>query len=99
MSEEQGEFAVVYEASGRLAGEMIRAFLEAQGIPAIINQESAGATYGFTVGPLGLVDVMVPESRKEEAIRILEEMEEGAFEVDDPETGPSFPQAEEDEEL
>ncbi len=79
------EYVVVYLANGMLAGEMIRNFLQAQGIPAMLNQESAGTTYGFTVGPLGLVDVLVPANQKDEAKKLLEEMEEGDFELPDEE--------------
>lgn len=67
----------VYTANGRLHAETVRLFLEANGIAAEILQESAGSTYGLTVGPLGEVDIYVPEHQVEEAERLLEAMENG----------------------
>ena len=73
------DYELAYIANGQLAGEMIRGFLEAQGIPAMILQESAGVTYGFTYGLLGDVRVYVPAARLEEAKKLLEAMDAGEF--------------------
>lgn len=74
------EFVPVYTANGQLAGEMIRLFLESVNIPAMLSRESAGATYGLTVGPLGIVQVLVPTAYAKEAIRILQDMDDGKLE-------------------
>ena len=74
---------VVYTANGMLEAETVKILLESFGIPAFTNQESAGATYGLTVGPLGEVDVMVPEKHLIEAKKIIKEMEAGNLEVKD----------------
>lgn len=71
------EYTHIYTAYGQLAGEMIRLLLEAQSIPAILLQESAGTVYGLTVGPLGEVRILVPTDRVREAREILQAMEEG----------------------
>jgi hypothetical protein len=76
-----GDYDQVYLATGHLAAEMIRAFLESNGINAIINQESAGATLGLTVGSLGVVEVWVPREQADEAEKLLKEMDEGQFEL------------------
>lgn len=72
-------FIHVYSAGGYLAGEMMRLMLEAQGIPVICSQESVGASYGLTVGPMGEVKIYVPESRVAEVKELLRSMEEGQF--------------------
>lgn len=74
---------VVYTANGLLEAETVKILLESFGIPAFTNQESAGAAYGLTVGPLGEVDVMVPEKYLLEAKKIIKEMEAGNLEVKD----------------
>ncbi len=82
MTENSGsEYVPVYTANGTLAAEMIRGFLESQGIPAMIRGESAGSAYGFTMGPMGEVEIYVPQSRAEEAEGLLNDMEEGKFDV------------------
>ncbi len=60
--------------------ETIRAFLESQGINAILDQDAAGSIYGFTVGKIGEVYILVHESQIEEARELLKAMEAGEFE-------------------
>lgn len=50
---------IVYIAHGVLDAEMMRAFLESNGIRAFIMQESVGLTYGLTMGPLGECKILV----------------------------------------
>lgn len=70
----------VYSTEGQLEAEMIKGFLEAQGMNVVLSQESIGRTYGLTAGRLGQVKILVPESQAEEAISILEAMERGEYE-------------------
>lgn len=72
---------VVYIANGRLEAESVKALLESFGIPAFLNQDSAGLTYGLTVGILGEVEVVVPLSNIEDAKKIIEEMKLGNLEL------------------
>lgn len=74
---DHGEYTVVYRAYGYLAGEMVRLLLEANDISVVAIQESAGATLGLTVGPLGEVQIMVPVSQAAEARNIIQAMDEG----------------------
>ena len=76
---------VVYIANGRFDAESIKALLESFGIPAFINQESAGVALGLTVGLLGEVEVEVPLSKVEEARKIIVDMNSGKLEADDEE--------------
>lgn len=78
------EYFEVYSANGQLEADMIRLMLEASGLHVITNQESAGAVYGLTVGPLGEVMILVPENEVEEANALLQAMEEGKLESDLP---------------
>jgi hypothetical protein len=68
---------VVYTAAGQVQANIIRGFLEAQDIPVQLSQESAGAVYGFTVGTMGMVDVLVPAERAAEAQALIATMETG----------------------
>lgn len=70
----------VYSTEGQLEAEMIKGFLEAQGINVVLSQESIGRTYGLTAGRLGQVKILVPESQAEEAVSILKAMERGEYE-------------------
>ncbi|KAF0112544.1 MAG: hypothetical protein C0417_00050 [Chlorobiaceae bacterium] len=74
---------VVYIANGKLEAESVKILLESFDIPAFINQESAGSTFGLTVGILGEVEVIVPLSYVTEAKKIIEEMINGKLELHD----------------
>ncbi len=92
------ELVTVYQAEGQLEAEMIKSFLEAQGIDVVINQESIGRTYGLSVGTLGMVEVLVPQSQAEDAEQLLKAMENGEFEnIDLGDTSEEGPPEESDE--
>lgn len=73
----------VFSTEGQLEAEMIKAFLESQGLEVVLSQESIGRTYGFTIGQLGQVKILVPESQRDEAVDILKAMERGEYEDSD----------------
>ncbi len=73
----------IYTAAGQLDGEMIKAFLKAQGFQAEITQESVAKTIGLSAGKLGEVQVLVPENRAYEAAACLKRMEAGEYENSD----------------
>lgn len=60
---------VVCRASGYLDAQLIKAQLEGAGIPVLLH---AGAKLGFTVGDLGAVPVLVPKSRLDDALAVLD---------------------------
>ena len=72
-------YVTVYSAHGRLDAETIKAFLEAQGIPVYIDQDTLGLIYSFTVGDLGSVGIQVRPEDAEKAKALLAAMEEGDF--------------------
>ena len=74
------KYVPVYYAEGTLAGEMVRLMLESFRIDAIVSQESIGHTYGLTVGSMGQVAILVPESQVKDAEEILNSMESGDLE-------------------
>lgn len=75
------EYVLAYRATGHILAESIAALLKSFEIDAFVSQESAGITYGLTVGPLGEARIYVPEDQLEEAKRLLEQMDRGELEV------------------
>lgn len=80
------QYLEVYSANGLLEAETMKLFLQAQGVDARVSQESAGVTFGLTVGPLGEAKVLVPESQFDMAKKIIAEMEHGDFISDENDT-------------
>lgn len=74
-------WAVVYTAAGALQAEIIRSLLESAEIPARTQQESAGAVFALTVGPLGEVEVLVPVARQAGAAELIQAYEHGDLEA------------------
>jgi len=79
-------YVTVYIANGQLDAEIVRGFLEASGIPAVVSQESVGKVFGMASGPLGEVNVLVPDDRSDEALDLLDTMENGEL-IDDQDAG------------
>lgn len=70
----------VYSAAGKLEAEMVKAFLEAQGLKVILSQESVGQTIGLSAGRLGKVEVLVPEFQIDEAKEFIRAIANGEYE-------------------
>ena len=68
---------VVYTATGQGQADIIKGALVAAGIPVETSREGAGAAYGLTVGPLGMVDILVPETYAAQAEELLAAMRRG----------------------
>jgi len=81
MNEGELELTPVYVTYGHLTAEVMRAKLEAAGIPAILQYESAGLVLGLTVDGLGQVQVLTP-ARYAEAARILLQESAEPFDAD-----------------
>jgi len=64
------QLVTVYIAT-QIEAQIIKGRLESEGIPVLLNYESAGLVYGITVDGLGEVKVMVPKRLAEEAREIL----------------------------
>jgi hypothetical protein len=91
---------IVYIAHGTLEAETVRLFLESEGIPAYVSQESAGVTFGLTIGPLGQAKVLVASEDQQKAVELLKDMEEGKFILPGDDIDPGYDEeAIEDEDL
>jgi len=65
----------VYRAANEMEAQVIRGRLESEGIPAFLNREAIGPVFGFAVGALAEVRVLVPAPLAERAREILAETE------------------------
>jgi hypothetical protein len=86
------KWELITTASGELQADIIRNLLEAQEIKVFLSQEGAGRAVGLTLGPMGEVQVLVPENQSEAARQIVEDYYAGKFdpdEAEDPEEDPS----------
>lgn len=70
---EDADWVEIAVVGGITVAEVIATSLRAAGIPALAYQEGAGQALGLTVGALGDASVLVPESRADEARRLVEE--------------------------
>jgi hypothetical protein len=70
------DWVCIEECRGYMEGEILRAKLEANGIPVQAIQESAGLTYGMTVGSLGIVQIFVPLEFAEDAKVLITPVED-----------------------
>jgi len=81
MTDERWE--LLDEVPGPFQAEIVRGLLEAQEIPTILLQEGVGRAVGFTVGPLGDVQILVPLSEMERAALVLDDYYAGRLAIDD----------------
>lgn len=66
------DLVVLCTVEGELRANVMKAHLESEGIPALLEYESAGKVFGLTVNGLGEVRILVPKELKGEAKRIIE---------------------------
>ncbi len=76
---DENQWEIIYETSGPGQAELLRGLLEANEIPVFLSQEGAGRAYGFTIGRLGRVEILVPESKAEQARQLIKDLEAGKF--------------------
>lgn len=77
------KLVTVYQSMGMLGAQVVKAKLEASGIPTMLKYESAGLVFGLTIDGLGMVEVQVPEEYAEDAESIVTEDYEGAPEAEE----------------
>jgi hypothetical protein len=73
------DWVVVDEIAGELEAEIMRGFLEAQGIEVVLSQEGLGHNLQLGVGPLGRVQLLVPGKQAEQAKALLEAYYRGDY--------------------
>jgi len=69
------------EVYGRLEAEMLKSFLEAEGVPVELFQEGASSAFAVNVGSLGLVQVFVPKERLDDALMLIDSFQNPENEV------------------
>lgn len=80
MNETAPHWEVLTVTTGDLQAELLSGLLTAQGIQVQLSQEGAGRAIGLSVGPLGEVEILVPNHQLDEARKILEDYQAGRFE-------------------
>ena len=71
---DQLKYDLLVQINGRLEADMIKSYLEAQGIRVELFQEAVGHNiYPVTIDGLGRVQIFVPQEQKAEADAILEQ--------------------------
>ena len=78
MSEQN--WVLVASIQAEVQAELLRGLLEAQEIPVLLSREGAGRALGLSVGPLGEVNILVPDKFQAEAKNIIMQYETGVFE-------------------
>jgi hypothetical protein len=74
------DLVVIDEVAGDLQAQILRGLLEAQGIPVMLSEESAGKVYGFSIPAMGAVQLIVRAEHSEAARKVLEAYYDGELE-------------------
>ena len=70
------KWELLTEISGRMEADLIKSYLEAEGIEVQLFQEGAGQDiYPVTFGPMAMVQVFVPNDKLNDARSLLETLE------------------------
>ncbi len=72
------EIVAVETVSGMIEAEIVRGLLEAAEIPVWLSRESAGTTYGLTLGPMAAVDIYVPLRLEAQARALIRAYRDGS---------------------
>ena len=62
---------LVTEANGRMQADLLKSYLEAEGIEVELFQEAVGHLYGITIDGLGRVQLFVPKEHASQARELL----------------------------
>jgi hypothetical protein len=77
----------VYVAQGLLEANVVKAKLESEGIPVVLQYDSSNIIFGISIDSLGEVKILVPPAMEKAARSILQEAEdeggEGAEEAEE----------------
>ncbi|UCH60144.1 MAG: DUF2007 domain-containing protein [Anaerolineales bacterium] len=75
----RNKYVLLEKISGDLNAELLRGLLEAQGIPVVLSKEGYAKALGLNVGPLGEVEILVPEDKFTLARQVLVDYHAGVF--------------------
>ena len=65
------DLVVICTVQGELTASVIKSRLESEGIPVLLEYESAGRVFAMTVDGLGKVRILVPQEFADEAKQII----------------------------
>jgi hypothetical protein len=65
-------FREVHRVWGQTEADVIKSFLDSQGIPCILQGQIVHSLYPFSADGLGEIKILVPEENLEEAKKLLE---------------------------
>ena len=71
MTKRESGLVVIEIVQGEPTAQVMKAHLESEGIPVLLQYESMGTVYGVTMDGLGAVKILVPQEYAEEARQIL----------------------------
>ena len=71
MRKPKTNFVLIHSVQGELTAHAIKSHLESEGIPVLLQYESAGVVFGLTIDGLGEVKILVPQELSEEARQII----------------------------
>ncbi len=64
-------FEVISKVHGQATAHILKAHLESEGIPVLLEYESASLIYGITANGIGEVRILVPAEFADEARRVI----------------------------
>jgi hypothetical protein len=73
---------IVYRAENSVEAALVRSRLEDAGISVVERGEAVSPAFGFTVGPLAMIDLYVPSSQLQEALEVVTEPEKEPNEIE-----------------
>jgi len=77
----QDKWQVLDNVTGSVQAEILKGFLEAQGIEVILSQEGIGeSVFPVSIGPLSEIQILVRADQLQEAQKIMAEYNAGDFE-------------------
>jgi hypothetical protein len=77
----QDKWQVLDNVTGSVQAEVLKGFLEAQGIEVILSQEGIGeSVFPVSIGPLSEIQILVRADQLQDAQKIMSEYNAGDFE-------------------
>ena len=75
----ENNLAIVADIPNSVQAELLRGLLEANGIPAILSEQSAARAIGLANATMANVQILVREEHAEEARQLLSDFDKGLF--------------------
>lgn len=75
-------YEVVESVAGKLEAEIIRSLLNSLHVEVYLSSEGAATAFGFGIGRMARVDIMVPETQALQAREIIAEYYSGKLAIE-----------------